>query len=213
MCVFSIDQVEKAFSGRYKEVNRETQQWYPHTLSIPEPRPGMVSKHTPLIHLISLVFIKLFMTLFFFLQCITNASRQMGFKSSLDMPDKVLNFVKDHFLMDSPIKSQPVLFTHTVRYTQIAVHHVQGLHRAYDVMFIGTGMREVYFVIWFVMFIFPFFTVVFGLFADDGRLQKAVNVGGTMHIIEEISLFLEPQPVQHIELDSTKVCIICIYDA
>ncbi|XP_056610183.1 semaphorin-4B [Triplophysa dalaica] len=150
VCIFSMDLVEQAFNGRYKEVNRETQQWYKHTLSVPEPRPGM---------------------------CITNASRQMGIESSLDMPDKVLNFVKDHFLMDSPIKSQAVLFTHTVRYTQIAVHHVQGLHRAYDVMFIGT---------------------------DDGRLQKAVNVAGTMHIIEEISLFLEPQPVHHIELDSTK---------
>ncbi|XP_048040265.1 semaphorin-4B [Megalobrama amblycephala] len=150
VCVFSMDQVEQAFTGRYKEVNRETQQWYTHTHSVPEPRPGM---------------------------CITNASRQLGIHSSLDMPDKVLNFVKDHFLMDSPVKSQPVLFTHSVHYTQIAVHHVQGLHRAYDVMFIGT---------------------------DDGRLQKAVNVAGSMHIIEEIQLFPEKQPVQQIELDSAK---------
>uniref|UniRef100_A0A672PYT6 Semaphorin 4B n=1 Tax=Sinocyclocheilus grahami TaxID=75366 RepID=A0A672PYT6_SINGR len=149
VCVFSMDQVEKAFNGRYKEVNRETQQWYTHTHSVPEPRPGM---------------------------CITNASRQLGIDSSLDMPDKVLNFVKDHFLMDSPVKSRPVLFTHSVHYTQIAVHHVQGLHEAYDVMFIGT---------------------------DDGRLQKAVNVVGMMHIIEEIQLFPEQQPVQNIELDST----------
>uniref|UniRef100_A0A673IYP1 Semaphorin-4B-like n=1 Tax=Sinocyclocheilus rhinocerous TaxID=307959 RepID=A0A673IYP1_9TELE len=152
VCAFSMDQVEKAFSGRYKEVNRETQQWYTHTHSVPEPRPGM---------------------------CITNASRQLGIDSSLDMPDKVLNFVKDHFLMDSPVKSQPVLFTHSVHYTQIAVHYVQGLHGAYDVMFIGT---------------------------DDGRLQKAVNVAGMMHIIEEIQLFPEQQPVQNIEMDSTKVC-------
>lgn len=42
---------------------------------------------------------------------------------------------------------------------------------------------------------------------DDGRLQKAVNVAGTMHIIEEIQLFPEKQPVQHIELDSAKVCM------
>ncbi|XP_051756006.1 semaphorin-4B isoform X2 [Ctenopharyngodon idella] len=150
VCVFSMDQVEQAFTGRYKEVNRETQQWYTYTHSVPEPRPGM---------------------------CITNASRQLRIDSSRDMPDKVLNFVKDHFLMDSPVKSQPVLFTHSVHYTQIAVHHVQGLHRAYDVMFIGT---------------------------DDGRLQKAVNVAGTMHIIEEIQLFPEKQPVQQIELDSAK---------
>lgn len=86
------------------------------------------------------LFVKIVFFSSFFLQCITNASRQLGIDSSLDMPDKVLNFVKDHFLMDRPVKSQPVLFTHSVHYTQIAVHHVQGLHRAYDVMFIGTGM-------------------------------------------------------------------------
>lgn len=40
---------------------------------------------------------------------------------------------------------------------------------------------------------------------DDGRLQKAVNVAGSMHIIEEIQLFPEKQPVQQIELDSAKV--------
>lgn len=43
--------------------------------------------------------------------------------------------------------------------------------------------------------------------SDDGRLQKAVNVVGVMHIIEEIQLFPEEQPVQNIELDSTKVCV------
>lgn len=46
VCIFSMDLVEQAFNGRYKEVNRETQQWYKHTLSVPEPRPGMVRKTT-----------------------------------------------------------------------------------------------------------------------------------------------------------------------
>ena len=41
--------------------------------------------------------------------------------------------------------------------------------------------------------------------ADDGRLHKAINVNNKMHIIEEIMLFTDPQPVQHIELDSEKV--------
>ncbi|TRY95412.1 hypothetical protein DNTS_000416 [Danionella cerebrum] len=150
VCVFSMEQVDRAFSGRYKEVNRETQQWYTYTQPVPEPRPGM---------------------------CITNASRQLGIGSSLDMPDKVLNFVKDHFLMDSPAKSQPVLFTHSVRYTQIAVHRVQGLQRVYHVMFIGT---------------------------DNGRLQKALNVAGAKHVIEEIQLFTVHQSVLQIELDSVK---------
>lgn len=38
-----MDQVEKAFNGRYREVNRETQQWYTYNHPVPEPRPGMVS--------------------------------------------------------------------------------------------------------------------------------------------------------------------------
>lgn len=41
-----MDQVEKAFNGRYREVNRETQQWYTYNHPAPEPRPGMVSTCT-----------------------------------------------------------------------------------------------------------------------------------------------------------------------
>lgn len=63
----------------------------------------------------------------------------MGIQSSLHMPDKVLNFVKDHFLMDNVIRSPPLLLKRSVRYTQIAVHKIQGMERAYDVLFIGTG--------------------------------------------------------------------------
>lgn len=74
------------------------------------------------------------------LQCITNAARQQGISSSLQMPDKVLNFVKDHFLMDSVIRSQPLLLKRNVRYTQIAIHRVHMAGKAYDVLFIGTGI-------------------------------------------------------------------------
>lgn len=147
VCAFTMAQVERAFSGRYREVNRETQQWYTYNHPVPEPRPGA---------------------------CVTNHARQMGIQSSLHMPDKVLNFVKDHFLMDSVIRSSPLLLKRNVRYTQIAVHKIQGIERAYDVLFIGT---------------------------DDGKLHKAINANDKMHIIEEMILFPEPQPVQHIELD------------
>ncbi|KAM8893679.1 semaphorin-4B-like isoform 2-T5 [Spinachia spinachia] len=147
VCAFTMAQVERAFSGRYREVNRETQQWYTYNHPVPEPRPGA---------------------------CVTNRARQMGIQSSLHMPDKVLNFVKDHFLMDSVIRSTPLLLKRNVRYTQITVHKIQGMERAYDVLFIGT---------------------------DDGKLHKAINANDKMHIIEEMILFPEPQPVQHIELD------------
>uniref|UniRef100_A0A8C1Z2C1 Sema domain-containing protein n=1 Tax=Cyprinus carpio TaxID=7962 RepID=A0A8C1Z2C1_CYPCA len=112
-----------------------------------------------------------------FLQCITNTARAQGISSSLHMPDKVLNFVKDHFLMDSVIRSQPLLLKRNVRYTQLAVHRVQALHKTYDVLFIGT---------------------------DDGRIHKAINVKNKMYIIEELVIFPEPQSVQHIELDDEK---------
>ncbi|XP_054475462.1 sema domain, immunoglobulin domain (Ig), transmembrane domain (TM) and short cytoplasmic domain, (semaphorin) 4Ba [Anoplopoma fimbria] len=150
VCSFTMDQVEKAFNGRYREVNRETQQWYTYNHPVPEPRPGV---------------------------CITNAAREQGISSSLHMPDKVLNFVKDHFLMDSVIRSQPLLLKRNVRYTQIAVHRVQTAKKAYNVIFIGT---------------------------DDGRLHKAINVNNKMHIIEEMVLFRDNQPVQKIELDIEK---------
>lgn len=40
---------------------------------------------------------------------------------------------------------------------------------------------------------------------DDGRLHKAININKKMHIIEEMVLFRNSQPVQHIELDTEKV--------
>lgn len=43
VCSFTMDQVEQAFNGRYREVNRETQQWYTYNHPVPEPRPGVVS--------------------------------------------------------------------------------------------------------------------------------------------------------------------------
>uniref|UniRef100_A0A671K1Y3 Semaphorin-4B-like n=1 Tax=Sinocyclocheilus anshuiensis TaxID=1608454 RepID=A0A671K1Y3_9TELE len=150
VCAFTMDQVEEAFNGRYREVNRETQQWYTYNHPAPEPRPGA---------------------------CITNTARAQGISSSLHMPDKVLNFVKDHFLMDSMIRSQPLLLKRNVRYTQLAVHRAQALQKTYDVLFIGT---------------------------DDGRIHKAINVKHKMYIIEELVIFPEPQSVQHIELDDEK---------
>lgn len=42
VCTFTMNQVEEVFNGRYREVNRETQQWYTYNHPIPEPRPGAV---------------------------------------------------------------------------------------------------------------------------------------------------------------------------
>ncbi|XP_078236971.1 semaphorin-4B [Pogona vitticeps] len=147
VCAFSMSDVREAFNGLYKEVNRETQQWYTDTRPVPEPRPGA---------------------------CINSHTRQMKITSSLQMPDRVLNYLKDHFLMNSPVRSRPLLWQGHSRYQQLSVQRVPGLHRPYDVLFLGT---------------------------DDGRLHKAVIAGGHIHIIEEIQLFPAGQPVLELLLD------------
>ncbi|KAJ7311141.1 hypothetical protein JRQ81_006744, partial [Phrynocephalus forsythii] len=42
VCAFSMSDVRESFNGLYKEVNRETQQWYTDTHPVPDPRPGAV---------------------------------------------------------------------------------------------------------------------------------------------------------------------------
>ncbi|XP_067827685.1 sema domain, immunoglobulin domain (Ig), transmembrane domain (TM) and short cytoplasmic domain, (semaphorin) 4Ba [Heptranchias perlo] len=148
VCAFSMGDVKRAFNGRYMEVNRETQQWYPYNHVVPEPRPGA---------------------------CITDTVRAMNINSSFQMPDKVLNFAKDHFLMEEIVRSQPLLMKKHVKYTQLAVDRVQTIQGHYDVLFVGT---------------------------ENGILHKAINVNNKVHIIEEIILFAEPQPVQNLILDS-----------
>nr|XP_045002088.1 semaphorin-4B [Jaculus jaculus] len=148
ICVFTMNEMQKAFNGLYKKVNRETQQWYTETHSVPVPRPGA---------------------------CITNSARDRKINSSLQLPDRVLNFLKDHFLMDGQIRSRLLLVQPQARYQRVAVHRVPGLHRTYDVLFLGTG---------------------------DGRLHKAVEVGSTVHIIEELQIFPPGQPVGNLLLDS-----------
>ncbi|KAI1887054.1 hypothetical protein AGOR_G00202080 [Albula goreensis] len=104
--------------------------------------------------------------------CITNQLRAKGFNSSFDLPDDVLNFARRHplvFQQVQPREERPLLFKRSVDYTKIAVHKVAALDgRLYNVLFIGT---------------------------DEGWLHRAVDIGGQMHIIEELQLYDEPQPV------------------
>ena len=69
--------------------------------------------------------------------------RQENINSSLHLPDKTLQFVKDHPLLEDPVLpvgGRPHLITKDVNYTQIAVDRVTALDgRAYDVIFTGTG--------------------------------------------------------------------------
>lgn len=77
------------------------------------------------------------------LQCIDREARAANFSSSLSLPDKTLQFVKDHPLMDdsvTPTGNRPRLVKSGVNYTQIVVDRIQALDgTVYDVMFVSTG--------------------------------------------------------------------------
>lgn len=80
---------------------------------------------------------------FFLGQCINKEARADNITTTLNLPDKTLQFVKDHPLMDdsvTPIGDRPRLVKRDVKYTQIVVDRVQALNGTlYDVMFISTG--------------------------------------------------------------------------
>lgn len=51
----------------------------------------------------------------------------------------MLNFLKDHFLMDGQVRSHLLLLQPRARYQRVVVHRIPGLHRTYDVLFLGTS--------------------------------------------------------------------------
>ncbi|NXC79366.1 SEM4G protein, partial [Cercotrichas coryphoeus] len=105
--------------------------------------------------------------------CITDHSRRKGYNSSQDLPNSVLDFVKLHPLMFEEVKpagGEPLLVKKNVAYSQLAVDRVQALDgRSYDVLFMGTG---------------------------DGWIHKAVVVNSSIHIVEEVQVFRDLQPVE-----------------
>ncbi|KFQ44459.1 Semaphorin-4G, partial [Nestor notabilis] len=101
--------------------------------------------------------------------CITDRSRRKGYNSSQDLPNSVLDFVKLHPLMFEEVKPAGG-GGQAVLYSQLAVDRVRALDgRSYDVLFMGTG---------------------------DGWIHKAVVVGSGIHIVEEVQVFRDPQPVE-----------------
>ncbi|XP_069784762.1 semaphorin-4D-like isoform X2 [Narcine bancroftii] len=150
VCSFKMSKVEDVFStGKFMQsasFDQSHVKWVIFGGSVPLPRPG---------------------------SCINNEERALNFSNSLMLPDKTLQFVKDHPLMADtikPIGNGPKLVMKNVKYTQIVVDRVRGLdNHLYDVMFIGT---------------------------DKGLLHKAVNFGNEMHIIEELHIFSGSEPVQ-----------------
>lgn len=111
--------------------------------------------------------------------CITDFHRRHGMSSSLSLPDNTLNFAKTHPLMDEsvqPVQGRPLLVRKGVNFTSIAVQRTEGLKgELYDVLFIGTG---------------------------NGWLNKAVSVGSSVHLIEEVQMFDKPYPVRSLVISS-----------
>ncbi|XP_041889468.1 semaphorin-4D isoform X5 [Corvus hawaiiensis] len=159
VCAYNLSTVEEVFSkGKYMQsatVEQSHTKWVRYNGEIPNPRPGA---------------------------CINNEARASNYMSSLNLPDKTLQFVKDHPLMDdsvTPMGDRPRLVKRDVKYTQIVVDRVRVLNGTiYDVMFIGT---------------------------DRGALHKAISYENGMHIIEETQLFPNFEPVQTLVLSSKTV--------
>ncbi|XP_035270638.1 semaphorin-4E-like [Anguilla anguilla] len=154
VCAYSVTAIGDVFSkGRYKtSVTVETShvKWVMYSGEIPVPRPGT---------------------------CINDAVRKQGIQSSMGLPDKTLQFVRDRPLMDEavrPLTGGPQLVKRGPMFTRIVVDRVTALDgHSYDVMFIGT---------------------------ENGFVQKAVNYNGEMFIIEEVQLLPVPEPIKTLRL-------------
>ncbi|XP_041825867.1 semaphorin-4D isoform X3 [Melanotaenia boesemani] len=154
VCAYHMTTVEEVFSkGKYMQkatVEQSHTKWVRYNGITPSPRPGA---------------------------CINNLMRQQNISSSLHLPDKTLQFVKDHPLLEDPvlpIGNRPRLITKDVNYTQIVVERVQALDKnIYDVIFTGT---------------------------DKGVLHKSVLFEGEVHIVEEIQLLRNSEPIKNLLL-------------
>lgn len=144
-------------------------------------------------------------------QCITDHSRRKGYNSSQDLPNSVLDFVKLHPLMFEEVKpggGEPLLVKKNVAYSRLAVDRVQALDgHAYDVLFMGTGERGMNLspLCWPRgsmphCLLMPWFCSL-----GDGWIHKAVVVGSGIHIVDEVQVFRDPQPVESLVISHAQV--------
>ncbi|XP_030630525.1 semaphorin-4E [Chanos chanos] len=157
VCAYSIKDIQDVFTkGKFKtkvSVQPSFEKWVMYNGDLPDPRPGA---------------------------CINPEARDKGYKTSLDLPDKTLQFIKDRPLMDQavqPLRNGPVLIKNGAAFTRIVVTNVTALDRNWHiVMFIGT---------------------------ESGSVLKAVNYEGEMFIIEEVQVFQPAEPVNILRLSVT----------
>uniref|UniRef100_A0A8C5ECW6 Semaphorin-6D-like n=1 Tax=Gouania willdenowi TaxID=441366 RepID=A0A8C5ECW6_GOUWI len=115
VCAFYMDDIEKAFSGKFKEQRNSETAWTPvPEEQVPKPRPG----------------------------CCAGEGSAAAYKSSTTFPDDTLTFIKSYPLMDESVPSvndRPYFTRTTSRYlTQIAVDTSAGPYKNYTVVFLGS---------------------------------------------------------------------------
>jgi semaphorin 3 len=119
VCVYSMNDVRRAFLGPFAHKEGPTHQWVSYQGRVPYPRPGMCPSKT-------------FGT----------------FSSTKDFPDDVIQFARNHPLMYNsvlPIGGRPLFLQVGAGYTftQIAADRVAAADGHYDVLFIGTDVGTV----------------------------------------------------------------------
>uniref|UniRef100_A0A669F7L1 Semaphorin 6Cb n=2 Tax=Oreochromis TaxID=8139 RepID=A0A669F7L1_ORENI len=121
VCAFYMDDIEKAFSGKFKEQKNSESAWTPvPEEQVPKPRPG----------------------------CCAGEGSAAAYKSSTNFPDETLTFIKSYPLMDESVPSvndRPFFTRTTSRFklTQIAVDTSAGPYKNYTVVFLGSDNGHV----------------------------------------------------------------------
>ncbi|XP_066577490.1 sema domain, transmembrane domain (TM), and cytoplasmic domain, (semaphorin) 6C isoform X2 [Amia ocellicauda] len=116
VCAFYMDDIEKAFNGKFKEQKSSESAWTPvPEEQVPKPRPGSCAGDGP----------------------------AAPFKSSTTFPDNTLSFIKSYPLMDEAVPSvnnKPCFTRTNSRYklTQIAVDTAAGPSKNHTVLFLGS---------------------------------------------------------------------------
>lgn len=159
VCAYNVTDISNVFSrGKFKTevaVEMSDVKWVTYSGDLPVPRPGA---------------------------CINNAARTSGIKSSLNIPDNTLQFIRDHPLMDDavlPITGKPLLLKRGPLLTRLVVDVVTAADgQSYAVLFVGTA---------------------------NGYVQKAVNYDGEMHIIEEVKLFESAEAIDVLRLHQNQL--------
>uniref|UniRef100_A0A674IJ65 Semaphorin 6C n=1 Tax=Terrapene triunguis TaxID=2587831 RepID=A0A674IJ65_9SAUR len=116
VCAFYLDDIERAFAGKFKEQKNADSAWTPvPEEKVPKPRPGSCA----------------------------SVGQAAGYRTSNEFPDETLAFIKSYPLLDEAVPAatgRPWFTKTTSRYklTQLAVDTAAGPHRNYTVLFLGS---------------------------------------------------------------------------